>query len=644
LSKISPAGYRFPAPAEGVQVNFCKNVRCAAFGVPETLHRTKRPAGATPEPGDYTRHGMTGATLMKCGVCGGYMPVRSNQAVVEELQRLSAHMRGKPASSCPNDDCANVGKPVTEKGLYARFGKTKVGTPRWRCNACRKTFSEVGAPQLRQRKTHKNRDVFLLLVNKSPLRRIAEVTGLSADALYGKISFIHRQCLAFAGQRELQMLQGMPLPKMYLAVDRQAHNVNWSNRKDRRNVVLTAVGSADLGSGYVFGFHLNFDSTLDPAAVERDAATIGDAAHYEAFRHYARLWLAHDYNAAVATTVAAAATKWAKRSGAGAPVDRLTQEISSTYEDAALRVDVEASEKNTADMALPARGMQVREQYTLHGHFQLLASLLRGAKKVRLYMDQDSGIRGAFLGAFAERIKERTADGWYVTVLKESTIHQKERAVQLARARLADAADRFPGVPAERLVVELMKEEMSRATTVGVYGDQWLDHPVPNMSEPAKKVCWLTDMGDYDTDHAAHLYLKASLHAVDRFFMQTRRLLSLAERSIVTASKDRRVWHGYSAYKPENLAKVLEIFRVYYNYCKVGKDKRTPAMRLGLARAPVPIEDVLYFDAASGRSKESADRPAPRRTRMKKAAVHEEQRPLKGPRQDVRASTLLPNA
>lgn len=45
----------------------------------------------------------------------------------------------------------------------------------------------------------------------------------------------------------------------------------------------------------------------------------------------------------------------------------------------------------------------------------------------------------------------------------------------------------------------------------------------------------------------------------------------------------------------ENLAKVLEIFRVFYNYCKVGEDKQTPTMRLGLAKMPTPLEDVLYF-------------------------------------------------
>jgi hypothetical protein len=36
-------------------------------------------------------------------------------------------------------------------------------------------------------------------------------------------------------------------------------------------------------------------------------------------------------------------------------------------------------------------------------------------------------------------------------------------------------------------------------------------------------------------------------------------------------------------------------YRVYYNYVKVGDDGMTPAMRLGLARKPVEMEDILYF-------------------------------------------------
>ncbi len=594
MAKLTAAGYRFPAPADGVQVNFCKNVSCEAFGVPETLHRVRRSKFSLPAAGDYIRGGEADRVRMVCALCGSKNPLRSNAAIVEERRRLNQSSFYTEAPGCPNETCDNHGFPVPEAGRYARFGKTKSGTARWRCNGCKKTFSEKGKPLLRQRMPHKNRDVFALLVNKMPLRRICEVTGLGAPAVYGKIDFIGRQCQAFVADREKKLYEGMSLPKMYLAVDRQVHNVNWSSRRDRRNVQLSAIGSADLDSGYIFGFHLNFDPALDPVEVERDASRLGDLGTYEPYRHYARVWLSADYEAAVLR--AAATPKRNRRRVSGSDDAKLRVDIANDYDETGARADVEVAESTTRDTALPQLGMLIKEQYTMHGHFQALARMLAGAEKVRFYLDQDSGMRAAFLGAFAARVKDRSADAWYVRILKDATIHEKERAVQEAKMRLAEAKRRFPTLTQAHLLRELMKEEMGRVRAVGPFHDLWLSHPLPNMSEPVKEVCWLTDMGDYDIEHAANLYLKASLHAIDRFFMQTRRLLSLAERSIVTASAERRVWYGYSAYKPENLARVLQIFRVYYNYCKVGKDKKTPAMRLGLARAPIAIEQVLYYD------------------------------------------------
>lgn len=595
MVKLRASGHRFPEEAEGIQVNFCKNVRCAAFGVPEKVHRGRRSKFEAAEAGDYIREGTTDKTRMKCVLCGSKNPLRSNAGIAEELLRIGGHLTGEPTgATCPNEDCENHGFSVAEPGRYARFGKTKVGTPRWRCNACKKTFSEQGKPLLRQRMPHKNRDVFMLLVNKVPMRRIAEITGLDPKSVYGKIDFISRQCRAFGGDRERRLMAGMSLPKMYVAVDRQTHNVNWSSRKDRRNIQLSAIASADLESGYVFGFNLNFDSKLDPDEVEREALANGDLEKYEPYRHFARLWLSTDFEEATARAAVRLA-KPGRRIVTKNEESQLVGAISEAYDAVATRPDIEASEPKSEDTALPSLGVLVKEQYTMHGHFQLLAKMLAGAEKVRLYLDQDSGIRAAFFGAFAERIKARTADGWYVSVLKNATIHQKERAVQLSRIRVKEAESAHPGLVQDEILLTLMKEEMEKGVSLGQFEDLWLSHPMPSMSEPAKKVCWLTNMGDYDEEHTARLYLKASLHAVDRFFMQTRRLISLAERSIVTASADRRVWHGYSAYKPENLAKVLEIFRVYYNYCKEGSDKKTPAMRLGLARAPIAVEDVLYF-------------------------------------------------
>ena len=112
---------------------------------------------------------------------------------------------------------------------------------------------------------------------------------------------------------------------------------------------------------------------------------------------------------------------------------------------------------------------------------------------------------------------------------------------------------------------------------------------------PQKAVCCLTDCGDYDADHLARLYQKATLHGIDRFFMQIRRRLSLLERPIVTPSKSGRTWYGYSAYNPASVVKLLGIFRVFYNYCAAGKDGKTPAMRLGLAKGVVSLEDIIYF-------------------------------------------------
>ena len=126
-ANISPAGYRFSAPVDGVQVHFCKNERCAAFGPPETLHHVRRTPEMAPEPRDYMRVGANSTTQSKCGVCGSSNPMRSNEAVVEELLRLRARLFGKRVPCCLNDECRNHIVPVTEHGLAT----TATGKWKW---------------------------------------------------------------------------------------------------------------------------------------------------------------------------------------------------------------------------------------------------------------------------------------------------------------------------------------------------------------------------------------------------------------------------------------------------------------------------------------------------------------------------------
>ncbi|MDV7399795.1 hypothetical protein RZS08_50740, partial [Arthrospira platensis SPKY1] len=53
-------------------------------------------------------------------------------------------------------------------------------------------------------------------------------------------------------------------------------------------------------------------------------------------------------------------------------------------------------------------------------------------------------------------------------------------------------------------------------------------------------------------------------------------------------------------------------FRTYFNYCEVGQDGKTPAMRLGLARGPVAPEEIIYFQPeAPGRQRATATKTKP---------------------------------
>jgi len=608
LSSVKPSGSgwggvpstpRIPPEAVGLQVNHCKSPKCSNFGVPASVKRPYRRKAIAPTPGDYSISGLSKANPgIKCANCGEVAPMRSNMAIAEEVGRMIRHVIPDevPGPSCPNTACEMHGVPLAKcGGLYVSFGKTAAGTTRYRCKECSKTFTGATTPTHGQRRSEKNRDVFLLLMNKVPINRIQEVTGLGTKAVYDKIAFIHRKCQEFVGDRESHLLDAnFVLPKIYLSVDRQHYVVNWSQRKDRRTVQLNAIGSADIESGYVFGFHLNFDGGLDPAAVEADAAGIGDTLLHPPFRKYARVWLADDYKAAMANTAKRNAMKAAVGKRGGSFSDPLLNEIEEGYMDALVREDIEESDLKDDEMKLPGKGMQVHETYTMYAHFFYLSRLLRNAPKVRVYMDMDSGFRAAFMAAFAQRIKTRAVDGFYVKVGKDANAYQKQNAVASAKARLNTyaAAECLPGFEA---AVELMKAEMKAAVPMGRWGDKWVVHPRPIASEPSKRVCWLTDLGDYDDDHQARLLLRATLHPIDRFFMQTRRRVSLAERPVVSVRQQRLMWHGYGAYNPAVLAKYLEIYRVYFNYCLKGKGGKTPAMRLGLAQAVIDPQDILYF-------------------------------------------------
>lgn len=572
---------RIPEEAGGIQINFCKNPACVNFGIPAEQQATRGPGSAN----RYTI-GASGAQVpqMRCNHCNEWFPVKSNQGILEEVERMGAQLGGKDDPCCPNEACANHEIPVGfGKLFYSAFGKTAIGSPRWKCKACGKTFSAPKKSTHRQRESHKNREVFAMLAAHMPLRRIIEITGINPRSIYTKIDFIHRQCVAFAAAREAR-LPSMAFDRMRVSVDRQTYAINWTRREDRRNVVLSAVASADNDSGYVFGAHLNFDPAMDAEEAEWENYQLGDLAKPQPFRRHARLWLEDDYQRA---------RRASKRPAVGGNLDA---DIQAMYAEAGGRDDIESLDAPTKDEKLPERGMQTHLEYTLYGHFFHLAKLFEGVEKVRFFLDQDSGMRAACLGAFAPRVKARTMDALYVRLAKEMHIDRKRALARESKKALSEVMAQNPGMDQAEAVHQLMVQATRQARQFGRWQDRWMRHPISTLNEPEKAFCLLTDVGDLDEDHLARLCLRASLHGVDSFFNQVRRRVGPLERGIHSQGNAGRVWNGYAPYDPSQAQKLLDIFRVIRNYILVSeKDKQTPAMRIGLARGPVKYEDVLYF-------------------------------------------------
>jgi hypothetical protein len=533
--------------------------------------------------------------LLECRACSASFPVKSNAGIFQEVERMRAalaHELTEPC--CPVEDCPNHGLGVSVgKPFYSSYGKTKSGSVRWKCmafkdanagKACGKLFSAASSTFHRQKASHKNKLIFKLLVNKVPLRRICEIAEIGPGTLYAKIDFIHRKCMEFTAKRESK-LPKLSIPRLYLGVDRQDYAVNWTRRDDRRSTVISAMSSVDNATAYCFGLHLNFDPDLDPSEVEDSAAKAGDYGKAPPFRKHAREWLEQDYAKA-------------KRKGARSPIASIEQRVALAYARAAAQRDVESSELPEGAEKLPENGMQIHSEYTMYGHFLYLKGLLGGVEKIRFFLDQDSGMRAACLAAFADDIKakDRRVDVFFVSISKDLTIDQRRHKKNAGLEALEEYMAANPGVSKDQAVLALIKKEIAAMKKIGAWDDRWLKHPLPNMGEPEKAICYLTDFGDLDPDHLARLYNKASLHAVDNLFMQIRRRLMLLERGMHSQGNAGRVWNGYAPYNPKQIDKILGIFRTFHNFIHLGDDdKLSPAMRLGLAKGAVSYEDVLYF-------------------------------------------------
>ena len=417
--------------------------------------------------------------------------------------------------------------------------------------------------------------VFNRVVNKSPVRRAMKGAGLSGrpKLYYALVRFIQRRCNYLMGGLERGMLRGqVPLPaKLHLVTDLQQYQLNWTDRLDKRNPMFSAVCTVDKDSRYVFGLHANYDATADAFAVAKESAELGDIERQEAFRRHARLWLPGDE------------LLGGRAAGERIGLDKvraLKKQLTDIYTSAVSRADVEDRELQEMHPGLhnpqAGKGMQVHVPYTVYAHFFLMRQLLMGAgvKQIHYSMDCESLLRGAFLSAWCDEVKQGTAHGFYVRHQKYRTVTDRENTKKEAKARLAAFRDALPEEQRREAALLLMMQNIETATAYGKWQDRWFDHPLPTMNEPDKAVCWLTHQTELDNRRVAEMAMKAGLGPVDNVFQLTRRLMNAFERPIGTSSGYNTVWHGYAPYNPAMLQQYLDLFRATHNFCYTGMTRR----------------------------------------------------------------------
>lgn len=586
------ATLRLPAPSQGIQVNFCKNPHCSNFSVPPlfsnrfTNEGKPLPNGSRTDP-NYKKSGASnGESFLHCKSCNSYSTIKSNDGVREELERISSYLT--PASlTCPNPECENHSLDFSRyPHVYKRNGKTAAGAQRYKCLSCQKGFSDSNNRRT-QKRSEVNKRLYLSVVNKMPIKRACEMLEISPETYYRKIDFLHEQALLYIRERELKLFDNFNAEELYLSSDRQAHFSNWTNRKEKKNCEFHAIGTACNRSGYVFGWHFNFDKDAVPLKIEDDLLN-DEPRTLRSMRKHARLWTKSDLE------------QLKRKTNSLMVSSSLEDDVALQLSDEEHRGNQEQSELIDNTVGLPDSGMQVHSDYTMYAHFQLLAKQLQYVNRVYFYLDQDTGIKNAFISAFANRVSNNTAEAFYVKVEKELTVNQKEILVAKWHKRFHE----FSGIqyltasPKERreVLVNMLTASMGAPKRFKGTSEVWLEYPMATMAEPNKLIAPLTQKLDPLNERLASIMANSTLHGVDRFFMQARRRVSMFERPFSSGTNNRRVWYGYSPYKPEMYVKLADLYRLFYNFVLKGKDGKTPAMRLGIAKGAVSLEKIIYHN------------------------------------------------
>jgi DNA polymerase III epsilon subunit len=620
-----PRAYRSKRSERYVQINFCKNSTCTNYGVP-AKNPTYKPDGSLKRGlgNNYqlTWNNIKNENLLTCKLCGQSSIMIHNRCFDVEVDRLSiVGTQQEPA--CPNTAnskqpygvrryyipysaevrkgearikprCKNTNKGIfTFPELYKLSGKTqpteiiekvvksklskggkpvkqiieteRLGSQRIECKTCHTRFSVKLSPEKRQYLDNINVPLYLDLMNKAVLTRAEEKNGIDAKVIYDKINFFYQQTLAFDKFHSEKLDFAVATKSLNLSTDRQHYLSNWGDHNMPMPTPIMNTSTADNGSGYIFVSTVNFDFTCDAEEIKKEHREKKESDKYSYFRRFAQYVLS----------------------------------------DAEVNESVKSKNIDIA-MQMPTKGLLVHQTYSILTHFVLLKDILKYSANINLYADNDSGFKLAISAVFCDWIAQHKLNAFQVSPERSGGNQLLDNATaQRLKQKDAELSLEFPDISEKERKKLLWKEHISTRVTKPGSRSEWIVSP--NSSRFAG-FHPLSDVDNMDYDRVQHSLEQASLHGVDNWFQILRRHLNMLERPVTSATNSRR-WNAYAGYNPEWMSKLIEIKRVYFNYCMTdersnkkkfkGREKptrTTPAMRLGLANKVYTAEEILGFN------------------------------------------------
>jgi len=498
--------------------------------------------------------------FFKCPKCKTTSRLKNNKAIVEEYQRLRILNTTDPtAAACKTQGCFAQGMSIDyHPEFYWRFGSTAKGDPRWRCKLCKSTFS-AGRPARRQRRSDKNRLIFQMLCNDLSLAKISKIAEISYRDLYKRIDFFHDQIRGFTAERQDLSLLDLEAVGSRFATDSQTLSINWPTRRERTPVMVQHLCTAHARSGFIVEASLQLDPeiTLDEAE-RRGGAEVGVVSM--AFRKHARLWTKREFHAHLA---------------------KLTKQK---------RI------KDTELYQLPPDGCLVRYDILQFAHALRVRDQLGASSAPLVFvLDDDRGLRAAFTSAFSGPIRRAQAQIGIVRFDKAMTNDARNQVV------LEGQKDLCAATGMDLRSIRAMSDEDYAYLVDGEVAARLIAHdltapfeyPFSRKSEPNRRVQLITPTWDMDYRDVARLIRLCTLRSVDTYFHKVRSNLRCAARPQISAGNTGLTWGRHQLYKPALIAKLIDIYRFHHNWCDPGADKKTPAMRIGLAKGLIYERDFL---------------------------------------------------